>query len=92
MTDDDDEVRYRMVLPFDSDDPEFCRGWEAATIYESLRNDPFHRQRFQIHSENAEMALRIAERFGRPVMLLSDADDWLDMEFGEPADQPEEEK
>jgi hypothetical protein len=76
------EVSYGLILPFDSDDLEFCRGWEAASCYEKLKAEPMHRVRFQLHSNNIEMMWRIGETLGRQVTLLSDTDDWLDVEFG----------
>ena len=58
---------YELSLEFDTDDPEFARGFEAGLTYEGLQMAFFTgAARFSrpIHASNAEMAMRIAERFG----------------------------
>ena len=61
---------YIMQLAFDSDDPEFARGFEAGLvyglIYESVQSSHLVGSvnvTRPIHANNAEMAMRIAERF-----------------------------
>jgi hypothetical protein len=80
MNDENEEVTYSLVLPFDSDDPEFARGMTCGMLWEALKNDP-HRYRVQVTADCAEMVLRISEATGRAVMTLSDVDNWLDVEF-----------
>ena len=80
-----DEPTYGMVLPFDTDDPEFARGCEVGMLWEALKHNP-HRHRVQLRGATAEMALRISEATGRTLSVLSDVDDWLDVEFGEGID------
>lgn len=63
----DDQGHYEIVLPFDTDSPEFARGFELGQIYERLscarqRGQPIELQR-TIHSENVEMIMRIAGHF-----------------------------
>jgi hypothetical protein len=48
------------VLPFDTDDPEFGRGFEVGQMWSSL---PGQRS-FVVHISNAEMVVRLAEYFG----------------------------
>lgn len=57
---------YRPVLPFESDDPEFVRGFECGRIWALLAQ---HEQPLKVlaHKSNAEMLLRMAESTGRPV-------------------------
>jgi hypothetical protein len=81
-SDDDEEATYGLVLPFDSDDPEFARGMTCGMIWERLKHEPY-RLRQQVRSDCSEMILRIAEATGRHVHTVSDTDDWLDVEFGE---------
>ena len=78
----DDDYAYECVLPFDSDDPEFSRGVAIGMLWERLKAEPY-RFRQQIQAENAEMVLRISEATGRAVRIISDVDDWLDVEFAE---------
>lgn len=55
-----------LVLPFDSDDPEFTRGVEVGIIYAAMRYLPPEADRYvrTIHTSNLEMVLRMAERAG----------------------------
>jgi len=76
--------RYSLLLPFDTDDHEFCRGFEAGRLWTLLRespNEPFHET---ISVQNAEMVLRIAEATNRQVRSEELGGDWLDVTF-EPA-------
>ena len=62
MTDLNDN--YELVLSFDSDDPQFARGFEAGKIYAELKLDSFAYQEsltVTVHHENTEMMMRIAE-------------------------------
>ncbi len=69
---------YNLILAFDSDEPEFRRGFEAALIYrdawELPRGKRFERQ---IHAENAEMVMRIAEATGCTFTAWGANDDWV---------------
>lgn len=57
-----DDPKFIKVLSFDTDDPEFTRGWEAAMLYARVgRGDVIECQ--LIHSSNATMANRIAELY-----------------------------
>lgn len=71
-------------MKFDSDDTQFVRGFEAGRVYASLgaeletvRRD----EAFMVHVENAEMMLRIAERYGLYVRSEELEDGWLEVEF-----------
>ncbi|MET0462869.1 MAG: hypothetical protein ABW007_06935 [Chitinophagaceae bacterium] len=56
------EHEYELVLAFDSDDPEFTRGFEAGAIWEQMKG----RTDFNciIHANNAEMVMRMAKAKG----------------------------
>lgn len=60
MTESDDEKpNWGLVLAFDSDDPEFTRGFEAGLLWERLERDARADQ--LLRAENTEMLMRMAE-------------------------------
>lgn len=78
----DDEVEYRLALPFDSDEPEFARGVEVGCVFTELRHTPSDRAAsFTVHATNAEMVLRFSETLGRYVSSEEIGDDWLRVRF-----------
>lgn len=64
MTDDADDDGYNLVLPFDTDDPEFRRGVEAGALWAHLEHEPYVAK--TVHADNAEMVMRIAEALSLP--------------------------
>lgn len=70
-------------MKFDSDDTQFVRGFEAGRVYASLGAELEVRrdEAFMVHVENAEMMLRIAERYGLYVRSEGLEDGWLEVEF-----------
>lgn len=60
MADDDHDTEYGMVLPFDTNDPKFARGFEAGGIWGRMqcREDLIEQT---IHGTNTEMVMRMAE-------------------------------
>ncbi|HEX7994037.1 MAG TPA: hypothetical protein VF506_08955 [Streptosporangiaceae bacterium] len=82
------EAGYGLVLPFDTDDAEFTRGFEAGTLWQRLEAGE-HPLSATVHSTNAEMVMRIAEAKGvRFSAELTDYDEWLFVTFfadGDPA-------
>lgn len=50
---------FGLVLKFDTDDPEFTRGFELGQLWERVEQQGYVDQ--LLHSENAEMVIRIAE-------------------------------
>lgn len=83
---------YSLDLAFDTDSPEFCRGFEAADVYNAVQrfsegeqnadDDPPGQMIVTVHATNAEMMLRIAERFGLAVHSEEVGDGWLHVTFG----------
>jgi len=57
----DEEGTYTLALAFDSDDPEFTRGFAAGIIWAETANGPWEGP---VDGCNAEMVMRIAEARG----------------------------
>jgi hypothetical protein len=72
---------YQPLLPFDTDDPEFARGFEAGRLWTRLRADGDALEA-NVCIENAEMVLRIAEATGRTVRSEELGSGWLAVSFG----------
>jgi hypothetical protein len=70
-----EEGEFGLVLAFDTDDPEFTRGFEAGQLWERLERDGAADQ--LIHAENAEMVMRIAESRGLAFKAEDAGDGWL---------------
>lgn len=81
----DDEHNYVLSLVFDTDDPQFARGFEAGTIWAKLceYDAPMT---LTVGGENAEMFMRMAEAQSRTFSateIASPAEgDWYDVQFG----------
>lgn len=79
---------YGLLLPFDSDDPEFTRGFEVGHVYTvcKLADEPVT---VTMHATNAEMAMRIGEATGRKVHSRElvggssedPSQDWIEVTF-----------
>lgn len=71
-------MSYSLVLAFDSDDPEFTRGFEAGRLWERIQKD--HTTWSQlIHVTNAEMVMRMCESEGR-IFTAKDVDEtWVEV-------------
>lgn len=78
---------HSLVLAFDTDDPEFVRGFEAGRLWEQLKvGEPFEQE---FHSVNAEMVLRMAEELGVPYRAEIVDDRWMHGYFGEGWEKPD---
>lgn len=73
---------HGLLLPFDTDDPQFARGFEAGRIWATLRLEPDEPHEVIVHASNAEMAMRIAGATGRFVQG-DESDDglWITLTF-----------
>jgi hypothetical protein len=59
MTDSGEHEEQTLVLAFDSDDPEFARGFEAGVLWQRMGvRTPFVAT---IHATNTEMVMRMAD-------------------------------
>ena len=70
----------KLVLPFDTDDPQFRRGVEIGMLWQSLEHDS--RASAAVHADCAEMVIRIAEARGLP-FSAEPSGEWLAVTIGE---------
>lgn len=68
------------LITFDTDDPEFTRGFECGELWAGLQRRPVE-YLTQMHSSNYEMAKRIAKYYGYALEPISDDETWLDAVF-----------
>jgi hypothetical protein len=71
---------YACALEFDTGTADFVRGVEVGRLWEILKNTAEPVEEI-VHTSNAEMILRIAERTGRPVRSEELDDTWLLVTF-----------
>jgi hypothetical protein len=71
---------YEMLLPFDSDEPQFTLGFEMGRIWAETEDTEGERE-FTIHAANVEMVLRIAEARLMNVTSVELGDEWLEVTF-----------
>ena len=70
-----------LILPFDTDDPQFVRGVEVGAIWQLLESG-VRPVEATVHVSNAEMMLRIADAAGATVQSEDWNDDtWLRVTF-----------
>jgi hypothetical protein len=75
-----DDQHYGLVLPFDTDDSQFVRGFEAGRLWEqTATGEPFSQT---IHSSNTEMAIRICEAREMPFSAEQLDDNWTELSVG----------
>lgn len=79
---------WQPVIAFDSDDPEFTRGFEAGVLWQAAESARLYPERLAsgsdemtIHAANAEMAMRILEHH-RCWFRAEPLDGWLALTFG----------
>ena len=68
---------HASLITFDSDEPEFARGFEVGRLWTLLREYPGKRLEEYAHVANAEMLLRLADATGRTVQSEELDDGWL---------------
>ena len=69
---------YSLLLAFDSDHPEFARGFEAGRLWERVKGD--HTSWSQtIHASNAEMVMRMCETEDRCFSAVEVEGDWVEV-------------
>lgn len=81
--DDEHDDTYGLILAFDSDDPEFTRGFELGQLWERLERDNYLHQPL-VHAANAEMFIRMAEAKGLPFSAEPVDDEWMSITIGTP--------
>ena len=67
---------YDLVLPFDTDDPEFCRGFEAGTLWERLKQQPEEVEEI-VHEGNQPLLREMAHRLGYRLECEDVRDGWM---------------
>jgi len=72
---DHEDAEYSLLLRFDSDEPEFTRGFEVGQIWERLKHESIFDG--PVHAENAEMVMRIAEAVGCEFSGTHATDGWV---------------
>jgi hypothetical protein len=76
-----DSSAYGLVLPFDSDDPEFTRGVECGMVWTLLRYSD--ERTFMAHTSNTEMLMRIGEATGYRFRAKQHGDDWIEVTYAD---------
>ncbi len=76
------DASFGLLLPFDTDNAEFCRGFEAGRLWEILKAEAGEVTEF-VHVKNAEMVLRLAEATGRTAQSEEHGQGWLEVTFTE---------
>ena len=82
--DESSDHEFSLVLSFDTDNKEFCRGVEVGLLYAGVGfMEISHVQTMtkMIHATNAEMALRMAESCGLDVISKDIDDEWIEITF-----------
>lgn len=77
-----DPSGHTCLLPFDTDDAEFSRGFEAGRLWALLRTTEDEVVE-TVHASNAEMILRLGEATGRHVRAVDLDDNWIEATFAE---------
>jgi hypothetical protein len=77
-----DPSGHACLLPFDTDDVEFARGFETGRLWALLRETEEEVVE-TVHAANAEMILRLAEATGRHVQAVELDEDWIEATFSE---------
>jgi hypothetical protein len=77
-----DPTGHTCLLPFDTDDAEFARGFEAGRLWALLRTTDEEVVE-TVHAANAEMILRLGEATGRHVRAVDLDDNWIEATFAE---------
>lgn len=67
-----------MILPFDTDDEDFVRGFECGRIWTLMAENPYALTGLIFHAVNAEMVLRMIEAKGLELTVeFTDDDQWM---------------
>lgn len=71
-----DQARFDIILAFDTDDPEFARGFEAGRLWERVKADRADWDE-TVHATNAEMVMRMCEAQQREFRAEDLDQDWV---------------
>ena len=71
-------MSYTLVLPFDTDNEDFVRGFEAGRIWTLMEENPDKLLGLIFHAVNAEMVMRMLEKKGLPYKAkFTDDERWM---------------
>lgn len=69
---------FEIVLPFDTDNEDFVRGFEAGRIWTLMEENPDKLTGLIFHAVNAEMVMRMLEKKGLPLKAkFTDDERWM---------------
>lgn len=72
---------FSLILPFDTDNEEFVRGFEAGRIWTLMEENPDKLKGLIFHAKNAEMVMRMIEvRDLRFKAHFTDDHQWMRLE------------
>lgn len=77
---------FLLALEFDTDDPEFARGFEAGRLWEIFRRNDEHMLDGQFfHASNSELVLRMIDAWGRQGVTAEFTEDpvWMVLRWNE---------
>lgn len=70
-------MAFELLLAFDTQEPEFARGFEAGRVWQMLKGDePFEQL---MNAANAEMVMRMVEATGREYSADILDDEWIQL-------------
>jgi len=80
----DEQAGVSLLMAFDTNDPEFARGFELGRLWEQLRAAPEWEslEGELVHATNAEMLMRLGEATGRQATAVDLDGHWLEVTFG----------
>lgn len=62
-----DSAEHTLLLAFDTDDPEYARGFEAGRLWAAIREEEGEIEAI-VHTANVEMLMRMSEALDRVVV------------------------
>ena len=75
---------YSLILPFDTDNDEFVRGFEAGRIWVLMEENPMKLTGMIFHAVNSEMVMRMLESKGLDLKVkFTDDQRWMTFDDGE---------
>ena len=77
-----DPSGHACLLPFDTDDAEFVRGFETGRLWALLQGTDDEVVE-TVHAANAEMILRLGEAAERHVQSVELDENWIEVTFAE---------
>lgn len=80
---------HELYLAFDSDSPDFVRGWEGGKLFEEMHWQPGEIIQ-TIHADNAEMVMRMCEKLSRDFRATEVDGTWIEVVIG-PGEAPRRE-